>query len=308
MTKVAFSLILAGLVGAGAVGVVAVASRGTDMDVEHTAQELAQVKRELAVTRENMAKLQSEMANIRATQAFRAETARSRNGATAPAADAAREDEAASLSYAAAVPAEMKEVVFALIDEERQMREEERRREREAFRERMEERRKEIEEMAQGPYERYNLKVNSMGKILDMDDVQKQQYFELVKRYQDKHNAGMTALREQTAALAQAGQDGEDRRRRGPPQMGEEVRTQFRELNEKTQQQFAVEMEHLLTPLQLAAYDELSDASKNFQNLGPAMAEGDEMARFGGGFFGGDMRGMQPAAPGGQRGGRGGGR
>jgi hypothetical protein len=187
------------------------------------------------------------------------------------------------------VPPDLRSYVFACIDEERKLREEEQRKQREELRQRMEERRKEREELSKGPYERYNLKVNSVAKELGLDDSQREAYYELVKRYSEKYSE---ARRELFAAARETreGEGGEERGRgRGGMRGMREGREQYRELAENLQKEYTAELEPLLTASQLDAYNELSERSQSFADLGQA-STGDEgfsgmrsMFGFGGG-------------------------
>ena len=132
-----------------------------------------------------------------------------------------------------------KEAVFTLIEEERRNRNEERRR-------RSEELRKEIEEMRQGPYDRFNLKVNSIARVLELNDAQRDRYFEITK-----HNW----------ELLQNARTGIDWR-------STEGRAKYQEAQEAIQKEYAAAVEQLLTAEQLEGYGELPAWSKSIQNLG----------------------------------------
>lgn len=233
--------------------------------------------------------------------------------------EASSGDEAVGAAVPAALtrPDRLKDLVIAAIAEEREIREkqqtEEREKQREEMRQRMETRRQEMEQLAQGPYDRYNVRVNSMGKVLNMTETQKQQYFDLTKAYSDKLQAGRDQLRAQIAAAQPAGEQAPGGQqnpggRGGRGRMGGEMGQQYRELSETLQKEYETQVLGILTVSQQEVYGELSDRAKSVQSTDMVSAPGEEDPRAG--FFGGgNFPGAAGAAPGGFGGGnRGGGR
>lgn len=225
-----------------------------------------------------------------------------------------------------AQPDRLKEYVFAAIAEERELREKERQKEREAMRQRMEERRKEMEALSQGPYERYNLKVNSMAKVLNLTESQAQSYYELTKQYSEKLEQARREARERFLAAARQAQGGEGAAsKEQPPGEGGrnrrrfdfagfgEMGAQMRQVSEAIQKEYAEQVLGLLTVSQADVYNQLPEQVRSIQYLGIVTPPGEEPAMpflrpFEG--QGGPMRGGPPNAGAGRtgRGGRGGGR
>jgi len=171
---------------------------------------------------------------------------------------------AASAPPAGAAPDEIKAYVVAALEEDRRKREEDRKKEREQLRQRSEERRKEQAELSEGPYERYNLKVNSMAKALALNDPQKQAYYDLVKRFRDELRQGRT--KDQPA-----GETSAPGPKRGPDRGDDRAR--FREVYAEAQKRFTEAVGAILSPSQLEAYGQLSESSRSFQNLGMVTTE-----------------------------------
>jgi hypothetical protein len=242
------------------------------------------------------------------------------SGSEGTAAPAAVGGTAAPVAALASDPQGLKGYIIAAIAEERQLREAEAERQREEMRQRAEERRQEFAALSEGPYERYNLKVNSLAKVLNMTEGQKQAYVELMKQYDQKSDEARTKLRDAARAAAAAagtegtppeggGRGGFGGRGRGDPQQFQ----QYRELSESLQTEFTTQLGSILTASQLASYAELSESARSFQSTNYVAAPGEEnpMDRFmGGGGPGGTagFRGVTGQQQGGQRGGRGGGR
>ncbi len=197
----------------------------------------------------------------------------------------------------------LKAFMLACLDEHERLKEEEQRLAREERQQQMEERRKQLEEFRKGPYDRYNLKINSMASALEMDDVQKTKYYELVKKYSDQFQESMKTLREQREAENtrnegnEEGGSSRDRRSR----RGGFDREAFQEITQNLQKEFSEEMGNLLTVGQMEEYNELSDQAKSFMNTGSATDSGTRGMRT---FFGGGTNMMG----GGRRTGGGGGR
>ena len=132
-----------------------------------------------------------------------------------------------------------RDYVFALIEEERTLQETLRRDRADALR-------RELEELRQGPYDRFNLKVNSLGKALELNTAQKDRYYELSKAYWDE----LQELRKTTKW-----QDNDARRR-------------FKEEQDRVQKAFGTEVEGFLTGAQMETYRSLPSWSRNIHNLG----------------------------------------
>ncbi len=142
---------------------------------------------------------------------------------------------------------EMRDYVFALIDEERELRKDE-------SAQRRDDHRKEVEEFKEGNFGSLNLKINSIGSLLNLDDVQKDNYYELHKFYNEKSDK----LRE--------GVDWRDR----------EVRKNTMEQYKKLQEEFSVEVENILTDEQREVYDKLPSWSRSLHNKGYVSPPGKE--------------------------------
>lgn len=198
-------------------------------------------------------------------------------------------------------PDQLKAYVFAVLEEERRLRDEERQREREEVRNRFEERRKELAALREGPYDRYNLKVNSLAKVLELTDAQKQSYFELSKQYQEK----LQAARQQLASAA-GEEKGKTQENRAFAR-GREDRGRSRELYESLHNEFTAAVQSILSPIQAETYSKLSEPARSFESLGIVSAPGEEGSALGGfmGRFDQGGQGGQGGARGRNQGGRG---
>jgi hypothetical protein len=176
--------------------------------------------------------------------------------------------QAAASASAAGGPDEIKAYVTAVLEEDRRKREEDRKQEREQLRQRSEEKRKERAALSEGPYERYNLKVNSLAKALALNEAQKQAYYELIKRSREDLRQG----RKKDQAPGEAPAPNEPGR--GP---GRDDR-RFRQLFEEAQKRFTEAVQGMLSPSQWEAYGQLSDSSRSFQDLGMVSTSGAEGA------------------------------
>ncbi len=87
-----------------------------------------------------------------------------------------RRDLLAALAGEGEEALQFREIVSQAIDHDRARRREEQVR-------RMEDRKREIEELNQGPYEKYNFRVNTIGKKLNLSETQKARYYELLADY-----------------------------------------------------------------------------------------------------------------------------
>jgi hypothetical protein len=296
MEKIAISVLLGLLVGGAAVGgmyYLGSGAKGADnqavadlrADVQAMQQAVAALKTEV----QRLGGRHNELANAMAARADSGEKAAVEPGAEGGA-------------PAVAVASGLREQVFALIDEERKLREEERKQQREEADKKREERRKEIDELSKGPYDRLNLKVNSMAKALAMDDTQRDKFFEVTKKYRDKIDAERQALfaqfRDQKQDPNQPGaQPGGQPGGRGG--VGRENFEKLRELMTTTQKDYAAEVQGILTAPQVATFTELSQSSQSFMGSGLAVKDGEDDGGTGG-RMGDMMRGMM--GPGNQQG------
>lgn len=317
-------LIVVGSIAMGAVAVAGIqltsAGKG-DRALREVAQDVSLLRSALSDTREEIASLDGKIRRLASDQAVLAAGLEGSSGAPLPA--VAVEGEEGDASPSAAILAgndQLKAFVFAAIDEERRLREEEREKQREEMRQQFEQRRQEIAALSEGPYERYNLKVNSLAKVLEMSDAQKQAYFALSQKYGEKMDEGRRQLeqarrqaREQAAAAGQTGEGQNQEGGRGPgrgrggDRAGGEA---YRQLAENLQKEFTTELEGVFTAYQLETYSQLPPQSQSFQNTGYIAAPGEENTF--GGMFGGRMGGAAAGGPqvqfgAGARGNRGGG-
>lgn len=313
MQKVILSALLSLLVGAGIVVAIQVRNAG------ETQRTVGELSRDVAALREDLAGIRGAIEGV-GGQLRRTEISwETAAGSLASTAASAGADGAVPVAALAADSQRLKTAIMSAIAEERQLREAEAQREREEMRQRAEERRQEFASLNEGPYDRYNLKVNSLAKVLNMTEGQKAAYVELAKGYNQKSDEARAQLRGNRGEAGGEGQaaegGGRGGRGRGDPQQFQ----QFRELSQNLQTEFATQLESVLTGSQLLTYAELSEGARSFQNMGYVAAPGEEAQgnRFLGGVgLGGDrggaaargMPGQLGGQAGGQRGGRGGGR
>lgn len=147
----------------------------------------------------------------------------------------------------AAFPDEMRDYVFALIEEERALR-------RDESEQRRTDRQEKVESLKEGPYGNLNLKINSMGAVLNLDESQKDNYHKLHELYKEK------------AGKLREGIDWRDREAR------QNTMAQYKEI----QQEFSSEVENLLTADQLETYKELPSWSRSMFNPGYVSPPGKE--------------------------------
>ncbi|MGQ9590611.1 MAG: hypothetical protein ACUVYA_10005, partial [Planctomycetota bacterium] len=316
MEKVVFSVIVSVLLGAVVVlGIQVHRSGETSASRLEAASELARVQESLADLEEGVASLGERIRAVESKQT-EIEIDLGRLESRAPVAAVLLDGEAKERAAALVEePDRLKQYVFAAIAEERQLREAEREKKRQEMRQRMEERRKEMEALSEGPYERYNLKVNSMAKVLNLTESQRQSYYELTKGYSEKLEEVRRQLREKAVAARQAQEGGEARAEGGPGAEGgrgrgrgafgavfAEFGAEFRQATEAVQKQYAEQVLGLLTVSQAEVYNQLPEPTRNLGYLGMVVAPGEESAQFPG-FLGGP--GGAPGGflnPGGNRG------
>lgn len=298
MEKAVISLLLALVVGGAAVGGIYVYNN-SGAGNEDVLRAIGQVREDIEATREAVAAMQGRFSRLESGQKTLGDTIRTQSSL------AVRTDSPEAPSGEAAAPGstDMRNYVLAMIAEERKIREEERQREREEADKLREQRRAEAEELSQGPYDRYNLKVNSMAKVLAMSDAQRDQYFEVSKKYSDK----MQELRQQMFSR-RGGQGGDPQADTGAApggrgRMSQENRDQIRAAFDTVQKEYSAEVEAMLTASQLEVYNQLSDSSRSAMSMGMAGLPGEDTGGGPGGRFGGGVPNV-----GGNRGGRGGGR
>jgi len=242
------------------------------------AEELASVQQALSALREDTSTLLEEV---------RGQDLASRAGGYAKSLAAAAVPAAAGEgAEAQAMPAigseAIKSSVLLALAEDRALREEERQTEREAARQRAEAKRQELAALGEGPYDKYNLKVNSLGNVLQLSDAQKQAYYETIKQSRDKLKEtlkqAMTAQGEATPAPG-SGEEGGRGRGRG-------VWGKMRELQEAAQKEVEQSLASIFTPAQLETYNQLSRSARDIQGrdqvLPPGEAGREEQDRPGG--------------------------
>ena len=281
MSKLAISVIgSAAVLGSVVIAGVGL-SRATAPGTAGT-QDLSSVASELSALRGD---LESLITEVRALREAQESSLRFR---LPPAAEAGSETAEAS---GESPPNSLPGYVAAVLAEERKLQEEERERQREERRTRMEARRQELEAMREGPYDRYNLKVNSLGKVLGLTDAQKQSYHALSVAYGGKLEEAMKQMRDARETRraagegAQGSQDPEGPRGPGRGGRGDPgARDQFRELFDGLQKGFAAEVTSLLSAEQAQIYGELSRSARSFQSTDLVAAPGDDEARRFAGF------------------------
>ena len=227
MSKVVLSVVLAlGTVVVLVGGVMLGRDSGTSGDSTQLTPEVAGLRGELLAAREEIRAMAESIDGLRLSHERLSKDVRDTRTpvglATVSAGDGAEGGAAPGLSVA-----DLQGVVAAVLEEERRVKEEERDRQREESRERLEERRRELAALSEGPFDRYNLKINSLGNVLNMTEAQKQGYFELTTAYREKLEEGMKQLRESRKnAKAEDGggekneEDGDERRGPGGVRVG----------------------------------------------------------------------------------------
>jgi hypothetical protein len=173
---------------------------------------------------------------------------------------------------------ELKASVLAALEEDRLQRDEERQQRRDELRERFETRRQELANLSEGPYERLNLKVNSMGQVLALSEAQKQAFFEVSKQSQDRFQEERRQLAEAARAAREGGGERppEGDRDRGGRGRGGEEWGRTRELQERIQADYLLAVERMLTPTQREIYAQLPGSVRSFQSLARVPAPGEE--------------------------------
>lgn len=313
MSKLTISALLSVGVGVVIVAGVHVSNRFDEgaRSRESLAGELSALREDLRTDRDEVRDLAARLQRLESTQEELASNFSSKAAIAVPAVATgdATEEGAVSVTPAHfANPEVLKEFVFAAIEEERQLRDEERQQQREEMRKRAEERRQEIAKLSEGPFDRFNLKVNSLANVLGMDENQKQAYFELSKASSDKFRQTMEKLREERRAQeANSTEEGNRERGRGRGRGRGEDRGRFMELYEPIQKEFAAAVGEILTPGQLETYNNLSRSAQSFQSQSYVSADPEGESRFGrfpGGFgnFGdsGGFRGRRQGGGGGR--------
>ena len=311
MDKIVISVLLTVLVGGAAVGGIYFLNAGGTNKNAGDSEAVAQLQADFQTTREAVTALETQVKKLAARQGELASALAGRPEGTAMPAVAVSEDG----EPAAGVSSGMRDTVFALIAEERKLREEERKQQREEADKKREEQRKEIEELSKGPYDRLNLKINSMAKALAMDDTQREKYFEITKKYRDKIDAERQALFAQARERMENAKQNSDQAAAQPGAQpgapggrggfGREGFEKVRELMETTQKDYVTEVQGILTAPQVATFNELSQSSQSFMGGGMAVKEGEDNGGAGG-RFGDMMRGMMGGGQTKQRGAQGG--
>jgi hypothetical protein len=181
MRAIVLSTLCALLIASGIVALISLAhSPGRSQSTGRIRRELTELAESVRRTEDSLKKLENRLARL---EREAAQPATEAPQAGAPAESSARgENDKEAVSPPEILrpySADMRDYVFALIDEERALQEQLRR-------ERAEQLRRELEEMRKGPYERFKLKVNSLGRALGLDTAQKDRYHELSKAYWDE--------------------------------------------------------------------------------------------------------------------------
>jgi hypothetical protein len=267
------------------------------------APDASAMRDEIATLRGDIAELSTEIRSLIDAQRILA-----RNLAMASRGDASGVEGAATAAGVALDtvpdPSLLTEHVAAVIAEERRLEAEERQRRDEERRQLFEQARQEREALRQGPYDRYNAKINSLASVVGMNDAQKQSYFELLTAQREKLDAGMAALRAARSTSGEANAQGEEGQRRGRRGGGVD-REAAQALSETLQTEFAAGMQQILSAEQYTTWDGLSRAAKSFgsADVVTAAGESERGGRFGaiggqatggggrGGFGGGGGRG-----------------
>ena len=288
MNKIVVSLLLSLMLGGILLVGISLTRRAGEScrSCERLGQEISRLQEYLRSVREDTRALIQEVRSHEATSKLVIDNARAE---LAPAAT----DQAAAAKLAPANrPEDIKTYVLSALQEDRIQAEAKRQAEREEARQLSEAKRLELATMMAGPFDRFNLKVNSLAKVLDLDQAQKKSYYEVAKQARDK-------LKEARNLLMQAGSAqnvAEGNRSRGQENWGK-----LRELQETLQKEFEQGVQGILTASQLETYNQLSRSARDFQNLGQVAAPGQdlrEFARPGGNGFPGGWRDRRPGGPG----------
>lgn len=141
-------------------------------------------------------------------------------------------------------PEPLRQFVAEVIDEEQKARLEEQKRQ-------AEERRRQYEELRQGPYGKYNYKVNSMAEKLGMDDSQKQRYYELLTYYREQFQEA----------------------RKGINRKDRSSWTEYQEQREALQNEFDAGVSRILTADQTAVYRDIPAWQKNAESNSGVMIQ-----------------------------------
>ncbi len=144
---------------------------------------------------------------------------------------------------------EMKNYVFDLIAQERTL-------QKKRAQELAEERRKKRQELSKGPYEKFNLKVNSMAEVLDFSFSQQELYYEISKDYHQQFNEA----------------------RKGIDWKKREERDKYQETQKRLQEAFSEEVVNLLNGQQRELYDKLPEWKKRPHYLGEVTTGGTDAA------------------------------
>ncbi len=264
VVSVMFSLVLAGGLVTGLV--LAGRSKDSCRTCERTGEELALVRDELAALREDTRGLLREVHRIQSLP--RAESVTGSEQLANPAgADRPASDEVALADR----PEEIKGYLLAALEQDRKQREEERQQQREQQKEeakqRAEAKRQEQAELKEGPYDKFNVKVNSAAKALGLSESQKQAYYELLKSSREKVSEARKSASTEVKAEGASAESGKGK--------GREEFKKMREVMESAQKDFAAQVQAILSPAQLETYKSLPDGAHSFLSLGSVSESGD---------------------------------
>lgn len=284
MTKIVLSLVLSIVLAGGTAAGLVLAGRSREpcRSCTNLEGDLAAVGEELQSLREDTRSLLEEM------RRRPLETRQEPRVAPTPVAARGAEGEAGEI-IAAVRPDELTQYVLSALVEDRKQQEAERQERREEERARQETRRQEQEALKEGPYDRYNLKVNSLAKVLELNNSQSQAYHALLTESRDKLKQIRNLAQETPAVSTETTPQGEEKGR----SRGREQWQKLREVTESVQKEFAERVQMIFSPVQLETYNQLSDSARSFLGVGSVSGgERGEGEAFGGrGGFGPRGRG-----------------
>lgn len=283
MNKIVLSVLLTIVVGVGVVAGIHVMNEpnGNGKGDQNTMDELATLKKNIADNAKKLDALKQSIEALASAQKLAAQ------------AQAYKIKDLANASANPGDPQELatpdlKNFMLACLSEHERLKDEAEQQQREERERQIAERRKQQEEFRQGPYDRYNTKINSMAFALNMDENQKTQYYELVKKYSEKFQESMRTLREQREANnADGNAEGSNPRDRRGGGRGGFDREAFQEITTNLQKEYTQEMGSLLTSTQLEAYNELSDRAQSFMSTSSATDTGSDRGGRGSFMMGG---------------------
>lgn len=139
-----------------------------------------------------------------------------------------------------------------------------------AARQKTDERRKELETLRRGPYGRLNVKVNSMGSLLGLNESQKMAYHVALEKARASYEEARREARSEPAEGAGAALPGAGGRA-GP---GLESREKLKSLETNLQGELDQSLEGTLDAQQLAVYQQLTASRRSFRSEAPVSLPG----------------------------------